>query len=274
MRWITKGRNIAIAGVALAAGLGFAMNSQAQTCTTDNWDGGLTGSPTVGKQDGSNRRYGGPCGMRVDLDGAAHYVSDTSPGNEAAYITRFYTFLDNAGSGPVTLFAAEDSSGDDVIQVVFENDAIVLSIKDQAGSWNDIPSGGVSVASGWHSVEFDWSAGASADIALIVDGGSDETATIDTSGIGISKAHLGNLNSAAGGGMIDFDDFDSRRQNRPGRLMVGDANDDLSINSQDFVTVINEISGSTFAAGQPDCNEDGAINSQDFVCVINVISGP
>src|SRR5690625_7079908 len=87
-------RKMLLAGAALAVCTGFALNAQAQDCTVDNWDvqEGLTNSDT-GTQGANNRRYGGPCGLRVTLDGTERYVGDDSPNGEAAYIARFYTFL-------------------------------------------------------------------------------------------------------------------------------------------------------------------------------------
>lgn len=274
MNFVSNSRKALLAGVAMTACLGFAFNAQAQTCTTTNWAGGITGSPTVGKQDGDNRRYGGPCGMRAPLDGAPHYVSDNSPGAEPVYISRFYVFLENPGTGPITLFEADDGTNPQV-QVVFESGAIVLSVKDQGGTWHDIPSGGVSVDAGsWHSVELVWEDAADAQIALSVDGAADVTpgSVIDTTGIAIENAHLGNLNGASGGGLVDFDDFDSRRVDRPGLLMVGDANDDGSMGVGDLVGILSEMNDVEFAPGQPDCNEDGEVAVGDLVCVLSILN--
>src|SRR5690625_5139587 len=99
-----------LAGAALAVCTGFALNAQAQDCTVDNWDvqQGLADSDT-GTQGANNRRYGGPCGLRVGLDGSTKFVGDNSPNGEASYIARFYTFLDDVNtSDPVMIFAAGD----------------------------------------------------------------------------------------------------------------------------------------------------------------------
>lgn len=275
MKWMTNSRNLLLAGVALAGSFGLAVSAQAQTCTISNWLGTPSGvtDADAGTQGSSNRRYGGPCGLRVPVDGSPHFVVDNSPTSESTYVGRFYTFLDNAGTNPVLLFAADDGTNDQ-IQVLYNDPSagdLTLSVRTSGGTYVDRTFAGV--GSGWHSVEFVWEASGTAAIAFSVDGATDMTATVDTTGASIVNASLGNIDGAAGGGTIDFDDFDSRRESRPGRLTIGDANDDLSINSQDFVTVINEISGSSLAGGQPDCNEDGTINSQDFVCIINIISG-
>jgi hypothetical protein len=73
------------------------------------------------------------------------------------------------------------------------------------------------------------------------------------------------LNSVTGGS-VDFDDFDSRRVDRPGRLLVADANDSGDLTIADLFEVNNELGGSAFAAGQPDCDENGSITISDLFC--------
>jgi len=103
-----------------------------------------------------------------------------------------------------------------------------------------------------------------------VDEEDDLVVNADTSGQSIHYADLGNLNDADGGS-IDFDDFDSRRSERPGRLLVGDANGDGNLSTADVVAVLQENKGGAFAAGQPDCNEDGQISTADVVCVLSAV---
>jgi hypothetical protein len=124
----------------------------------------------------------------------------------------------------------------------------------------------------WVSIEFDWSAGTD-DKLFSVNGLADKAIALDTSGIGITDASLGNINGAdsGAGSVFYFDDFDSRRQNRPGRLLVGDANDSGSISSGDITALINEVLDNGFAPGQPDCNENGEVTSGDITCLINIL---
>ncbi|RFF30799.1 hypothetical protein [Wenzhouxiangella sediminis] len=274
MKLMTNGRKALLAGVALVGCLGFAFNAQAQTCTISNWAGGATNlaDGDTGTQGASNRRYGGPCGLQVDIDGTQRFVSDNSPQSETTYIARFYAFLDNAGSDPMIIFAADDGA-DDQIQVWynFPNAGdLTLRVYDNGGGTNDLTES--AVGSGWHSIEFAWDAAATSDIRFSVDGAADLTASPDTSGLAIVNAHLGNVDgTATGGGSVDFDDFDSRRIERPGRLLVGDANDDATINVFDISAIIDEVQTGTFAPGQPDCNEDGSINVFDISCLIDII---
>lgn len=277
MKLMTDGRKALLAGVALVACLGFAFNAQAQTCTVANWAGGATGlsDADAGTQDndgGTNRRYGGPCGLQVDVDGSARFVTDDSPANETTYIARFYTFLDNAGGDAILLFAADDGT-DDQIQVWYNDPAagdLTLRVFDQGGTPNDLTQG--SVGAGWHSVELVWEQAASADVRFSVDGAADLTATPDTTGIAIANAHLGNVDgSATGGGTVDFDDFDSRRIERPGRLLVADANADGSLDIFDALSLRDELAEVSFAAGQPDCDENGTVDIFDAICLRNAL---
>jgi len=267
-----------ISGVALSALLGLSLNVQAQTCVVSNWDSATNVSDAdAGTQGGSNRRYGGPCGLRVAVDGTERTVTDNSPSAESTYIARFYAFLDNAGSDPVIIYAADDGT-DDQVQVWYNFPAagdLTLRVFDATPASNDLTFNGI--GSGWHSIEFVWEAAASAEIRFALnsdDSGDDLTTTIDTSGITLAAAHLGNVNSADNGTSIDFDDFDSRRISRPGRLLVGDADDNGAINILDVQAVGNEVVNSVFAAGQPDCTEDGAINILDVQCVGGIVVGP
>ena len=270
----------ALSGIALSALLGLSMNAQAQTCTTENWDVNdiNPGALTVGVQGNDNRRYGGPCGLRVDLDGTPSYLMDMSPTGETSYIVRFYAYLDDSGDEQIILYSADDGTEDQV--QVWKNvpavGDITLNVFDQGGGNTFMTVPAANVGAGWKAIQFSWEASAAADnVVFSVSDRNGETEvieTIDTTGIAIAGASLGNVNGVTGGS-VDFDDFDSRRVSLPGRLLRGDATDDGNINALDFITVINEIGGGPVAAGQPDCNEDGTINALDFICVINIIGG-
>jgi len=264
---------IAAPAVVLAGALGFAVSAQAgdfpPDCTIANWGDnvGLSDDFT-GYQGSENRRYGGPCGLRVPFDDAgAAYLIDPSPMAEADYIARFYAFLNNAGDEDIIIFAAQDDDGEDQVRVWYNVPAagdISLQVFD--ANDEDTILTFEDVGSGWHSIEFSWSSDASAEIAFTVDGMDDEVATVDTSGILIAEAQLGNVEGTDTGGYVDFDDFVSNRMTRPGRLLVGDANDDGQVNVLDVLAVYDELGGD-FAPGQPDCNEDGGVNVLDTLCV-------
>jgi len=263
-------------GSAAAAFLGFSMNAQAQpACTVDNWTAavGLADADT-GYQGNDNRRYGGPCGLRVPFDGETRLVMFESTQGEVDYIARFYAFLDNAGSDPVVIFAGE-GNGEDQLQVLYNSPTsndLTLRAFDQGGTSHDITF--TDVGSGWHSIEFEWHQDSSAEISFLVnsdDPSDEESIVIDTSGLVIQSANLGNASEADTGGYADFDDFDSRRSTRPGRLLVGDANDSGSVGVGDLSAIITEIRGNGFAPGQPDCSENGNVGVGDLSCVITII---
>src|SRR5699024_2089919 len=268
-------RKALLAGIARTACLGFTLNAQAQTCTVNNWSGKTALSDAdAGTQGATNRRYGGPCGLQVDIDGTARFVTDGTPSAEASYIARFYTFLDNAGSDPMILFAADDGT-EDQIQVWYISPnagELTLRVYDNGGTPSDLTY--AAVGPGWHSVEFVWNAAASADIRFSVDGATDlTTSSVDTSGLSIANAHLGNVDgTAAGGGTVDFDDFDSRRTGRPGRLLVADADDNGTVDIFDAPVLRDELAGTAFAPGQPDCDENGEVDIFDATCLRDTIN--
>lgn len=272
MKLIKNGRKLLIAGVALAACIGFTLNANAQNCTVDNWEGATSGltDANTGTQGANNRRYYGPCALRVNLDGTERYVADDKPAGTETYIVRFYTFLDNAGSNPVQIYGA-DGDGDDQIQVWYNDPNagdLTLRVYDAGRDDTDISFN--AVGSGWHSVEFVWAAEAAANILFSVDGAADLSASVNTAGLYIDNAYLGNI-SGVNGGSLDFDDYDSRRDTRPGRQLVGDANGDGSLDAFDGLELRDELSELGFAAGQADCNEDGEVDAFDALCLRNLL---
>jgi hypothetical protein len=266
----------ALSGIALSALLGLSMNAQAQTCTTDNWDSVTNGPLAVGTQGPDNRRYGGPCGLRIDLDGSARYLIDESPTGESSYIVRFYGYLDDSGTEDLILYEADDGTAPQ-IQVwknVPEDGDLTLNVFDQSGGNEFLTVDAADVGSGWKAIEFAWEASTAADnVAFSVSdrfGEVEVVETVDTSGITIANALLGNVNGATGGS-VDFDDYDSRRVSRPGRLLQGDADDNGEVNLSDVIAVADETFNSIFPAGQPDCDENGEVNLSDVICVADLV---
>ncbi|TVQ28363.1 MAG: hypothetical protein EA370_16700 [Wenzhouxiangella sp.] len=247
----------------------------AQDCGISNWSQATNlDSSFTGVQGPNNRRYGGPCGLRVQLDGQARFLTDQSPLNEPTFIARFYVHLDAVSStDPVWLYSA-DNGAEDLIQVWYNTPSagdLTLSARDTAGTLHDLTF--ANIAPGWHSVEFVWESAASADIRFALssdDPEADLVTTIDTSGLLVANASVGNLNAATGGS-FDFDDYVSRRISRPGRLLVADADDDSNINIADIIAIADEIEALGFAPGQPDCDEDGEIDPTDVACVVTIL---
>ena len=241
-------------------------------CGVSNWSQATGLSDTdAGFQGVANRRYAGPCGLRVPLDGSARFVTDQGPVWEFVYNARFYVFLDDVStSSPVQIHAASDFS-DQAVSIWYNLPTagdLTLSLLDQHGQTHQLTY--LNIGTGWHSVAYVWEANLDANVEFQLNSGSALTATLDTSGLAIGSASLGNLQGASGG-FIDFDDFDSRRFSRPQRFLVGDANDDGLIDIADIIAIADEIDGLEFAPGQPDCNEDGKIDAADVTCLVDLL---
>lgn len=269
------------AGLALSAGLlafsanGLAQVSSSADCVVSNWT-----TPTsltdadAGIQPDGFKRYGGPCGLRVDMNGSPRVLTDESPLSESTYIARFYAFLDQAPAGPVTIFSTTDDVASEVFEVIYDGGADTLTLSVYPGPVGLQFTG---VGTGWHSIEVVWEASAATDnirfaLNTTEGDGMDLTDTVDTTGMQIVNARLGDVYGDGASGSLYFDDFDSRRISRPGRLLVGDANGDENLNFFDLFELNNELSpGGFLAAGQPDCNEDGEINFFDLFCTNNLL---
>lgn len=244
-------------------------------CTYENWDTPVGASKlTVGTQGPNNRRYAGPCGLRVELDGTEAYVPNNTPAGETTFNVRFYFFLNNV-TNDVTLFQAENSNNIPVITATYdrsENDISVVFAN--AGTAQVVKAPNVS--SGWNSLEIQWAAlsGAEPKVTLGSAAAVTGSAAIDTSNFVIDVAKLGAIGTVPGSGSIDFDDYDSRRSGTaPGRLVRGDANGDGVTDGDDQSAVVNEFLLGEFGQGNPDCNEDGVVDGDDQSCIVNIFLG-
>lgn len=286
MNCVKNGRKLLLASVALATGLGFAFNAQAQTCTVANWDaapnlvdGADNASGDVGTQPNGFKRYGGPCGVTVPFGSPSAYVENssqggagTSPLDEAFYIGRFYVYLGEVtASGGAAIFTAFDSSDSELFSVVYDSDGPELSFN-VVGATNPSP---VSIDAGkWQSIEFIYDVSGNEftfSVSRALDEDGDDTvdahATVvsGTAGNNVAVVQMGNIDGI-GSGFAYFDDFDSRRSQFPGRLLVADGNNDGTVNLGDVIAARAEHLNDIPAAGQPDCNEDGQVNLGDVIC--------
>ena len=288
-----------MSGVALSVALGLSVNAQAQSCTVTNWLGGAendqlltAATPTAG-----NRRYAGPCSLAVQLDSAnPAFVIDNSPVEEDRYIARFYFNANGntADTSPMIIFAAndgEDGLGVDVLQLWYNVSTatpptgsagavtLVIATDDGVAQIN-VPASEVNTA-GWNSFEIVWNADESAEIALSVNGNADDTTTANTSGLEIESALLGFIGTVdgltvTGTQAMFFDDFDSRRESRPGRLCRGltdESRNQLAVADLNAIFAEVASAGTNLAAGQPDFNEDGVVSLADLSEVFARIAG-
>ena len=259
-------------GTAAAAFMGLSMNAQAQpACTIGNWPGtevGVVEGDAALPSDG-HRRYAGPCSLGVSVDGVDRYVVDNSPSAENAYIARFYVYLGDAGSADTMIYAAQDA-GANVIQVHYNDPSpgdLTMYVFDDGAGQASATFQAADINTNWVSVEFSWSADDQPKL-FSVNGMADEALALDTSGVGITDALLGNINGADSGtgSVLYFDDFDSRRSTRPGRLCRGltDAGRE-SLTIGDAQAIFSEVAsaGSNLASGQPDFDENGSITIAD-----------
>ena len=271
-----------IAGLMLG---GVSLSSQAQDCTIINWEGGTGGNAAqlaAGSPLDGHSRYGGPCSLEVSLNDGISYVADDSPIGEDQYNVRFYFNPNGSTTEAFTIFAAndaDDGTGADVLQLWYNEPSAgqaLLLIATEGGS-SSIHVDAVDIrASGWNSFEIAWLADGSAEIALSVNGGADDTVTVDTTSKRIRSALLGFVgedNPITSTTPVYFDDFDSRRVSRPGRLCRGLTNSDRApasdgwqrVTAADRQALFIEIltNGNSPAGGQPDFNEDGVVSSAD-----------
>jgi len=261
------------------------VHAQNGPCTLENWTSkvGETNMKvgTPGGENG-NRRYAGPCGLNIALKGEEAYLTNEAPTvdaprDEKKFNVRFYFFLNDV-EDDVTFYQALDDTVEVITAtyVATGNNANNVSVRFGPSAAATLSVGPVSA--GWNSLEIQWVSDSSATLKAILGNASDiyeKTATdIDTNAFAIDSARLGVINalvdSLPTAGSIDFDDYDSRRDTVPGRLLRGDANGDGVTDGDDQTPVVNEFLFGESSAGTADCNEDGEVNGDDQSCIVNI----
>jgi len=222
-----------------------------------------------------NKAYAGPCSLKVTLDGTAAYLIDETPTAETSFNVRFYFFLQQV-TADVTLFEALDASDSSVMTATYDQSENAVNVVfAHAGGTETVTIG--PLTTGWNSLEIQWEAQA-VETAVVSLGNSATasnsagTGEIDTSGLTINSASLGAIPAPAtvpSSGVVFFDDYDSRRDTFPGRLLAGDANGDGEVDIFDVIATRNEILENSVTDGLPDCNEDGDIDIFDLICMRN-----
>lgn len=263
-------RFFALLIAASASLMGIAHAAAEVRCTVGNWSNavGLTDA-NVGVPSASNRRYTGPCGLRVPIVSTPAYVENTddAEGNalgESIYYARFYFFINHVNT-EVTVFRALDGSDSVVeLEVLAADNTLRLKL-----DGNPVGEAAALRADRWNSAEIRWDVDANLPLAtLVVNGDVISESPVPTPSARIRAVQLGAIATGAQpSGSIDFDGFDSRRTSSPGRLPVGVAADGSSDEAADLMAVRTEILGQGFAPGQPDCDEDGQVGASDIVCI-------
>lgn len=276
--------------LASLAGLGLivaANTAEAANCTIDNWSSAVElTNANAGTQGANNRRYAGPCGLRVPVSSTLRYLQDDTPAAETSFNVRFYFFLNDV-TGDVTLFQAAASNNDPVITATYVESTSVINvdIANNAATQTLIAEG-VDVAS-WNSLEIQWKADGeeTAKVILVNADLTDEVigSAVNTSELRIDRARLGVLSVSAGAsGSIDFDDYDSRRESVPGRLCRGLTDPDRAVGNSGFQelkfadidNIFAEIAsrGASPSAGVPDFDQDGQVKFSDLDAVFQRIA--
>lgn len=244
-------------------------------CTIGNWSStvGMTANTfSVGKPGNSNRRFAGPCGLRVNVDGTARYLVDNSPSAETSYNARFYFFVNGTLPNDAVIFSARTAADDaDVLRLRNTSSGMVL---DGAGSSAFVSTSAIALSNGWNVVEISWNQSSASMLlngaeAQPVDSGLDQSLTI-------GAVRLGNVSGATGSSVsIDFDDFDSRRTGAPEGLCLGLTRAGASaLAFEDIENIFREIAtaGNVLAGGQPDFDRDGEVSFGDIEGVFQRIA--
>ncbi|MCF6225571.1 MAG: dockerin type I repeat-containing protein [Xanthomonadales bacterium] len=255
----------------LALGMLFASNSFAAsgvtTCNTVAWLGGASGAFNPNDPNHSVPRVKGFCGLEVTGTG---HVQDDSPTAETSFVGHFYFLPDFSGSGSTDIFVAytDNTAATEAIVISYDGSNIIIDASAIGGG-----SATVAAVSGWNLVEFAWESGTTGNFWVNADATSDPVSATFTPGSGsIEAVRLGAPNGLGGfTGRSLFDEYVSNRTQAVGALLMGDANDDSSINIFDMAGVQNEILNNALQSGQPDCNADGNINIFDMACIQIII---
>jgi hypothetical protein len=268
-----------ILGAALACFMLAALSTSihAQTCTVNNWDAvsadvvngdndatGSVGSPPTFK------RYAGPCSLRATFGGVAEWVENDQGGalDESNYIARFYVYLTDVAGTNVPLFEAYDGTNAALFAVLY-SDTLSIGI-DTNGSGTPNVAG--DAQTGWNSVEIEYDG---TNLSASINGAADISAPTDLM-TNVASVRLGDIDGGVGSGVAYFDDFDSRRVSRPGRLCRGltDESRDLLTFADAIAIFTDAVSPVTVVAGQPDYNEDGLVTFSDAITVFNQAVNP
>jgi hypothetical protein len=239
------------------------LNQAGMACTTDAWNGGVTGSPLAGSPDTDNvARVFGLCGLQLSAAGS---VKDTSPDAEPTMMIRFYVKA-NLNSGAPVIFEAfsDNAATTGLVSVALDGSNFIFD----AGDGN---SGNVPAKPGWNLVEMSWVGGTGMEYWVNTDSSGPATGSISAAAGTIESVVLG---AAAGlDGELTFDDYESRSATLVGGLLIGDANNDGEVNLFDISATLLEIDffNPVIQQGTPDCNMDGQVNLFDISATLLAI---
>ena len=229
--------------------------SSTLACTTNAWNGGVTGSPLADSPK-TVSRVSGLCGMQL---AAAGSVMDTSPVVEATVIARFYVFAQlNSGAPVIFEGFSDDTAIASLLTVTFDGTNFVFDAGDGASA--NVPG-----KSGWNLVELAWTGGTGMDYWI-------NSNALEDAATGSISAAAGTMEAVVLGaastldGTMTFDDYESHRSLPVGALLIGDSNNDGQVNGLDISGVLKEANAFTpeLQSGTPDCNLDGSVSGLDI----------
>jgi hypothetical protein len=271
------GNSRRILGAALAC---FALTAvstsiHAQTCTVLNWDA-VSGAVVNGDSDATGsvgsppnfKRYAGPCSLKVTFGADAEWVENDQGGalDEANYIARFYVYLTDVAGTNVPLFEAYDGTNAALFAVLY-SDTLSIGLDTDGDGAPDVSG---AAQAGWNSVEVAYDG---TTLSASINGAADISAATDLT-TNVASVRLGDIDGGVGSGVAYFDDFDSRRVSRPGRLCRGLTGDGTNLGLPDAFSIYDEFTSgpNLLAGGQPDYNEDGSVDLQDFFDVYDAFA--
>ena len=257
--------------MALAASLLVGGIASTQACSLGAWDDNASSTSLAGgPADPINvfARYQGLCAMQTA--GATPQVlnngingATSGPAGEASMIARFY-FLPGAATGPIFTTYSDDAATTAIYTVSY--DGTNVTVTPAGGTAVNVPVG----PTNWHSVEVKWANnGGAIDVWVDSDATVDPADASTTSAATADTIQAGILGGTAG--MI-FDAYESRRTTSVGRLVVGDASGDGSVDISDVTNIVDDVFG-TPSTGTPDCDENGVVDISDVTCAVDIVFG-
>jgi len=262
---ITHSPTSKILAIGLSAA-GVLFGSTVLACNTDNWNGGVSGTPLADSPPAVSR-VSQLCAMIITAPGG---VKDLSPSMEDAVNTRFYVKADDV-TATTTIYGAfsDEDATSSLVNVTFDGSNFVFDAG--AGASGNIPG-----LAGWNLVEMAWTSGVSMDFWVNTDANVDDpTGNVSASGGTMESVILGAPDSLSSS--LTYDAYEARRTTNPGPLLICDADGSGAIGFDDIIAEINESFGdpvSVLAEGQPDCDLDGDVDFDDLIDVINIAFPP